>query len=191
MRVFRRQGHSPAGKQVCPFYLKNRCIYGDRCINSHCLPETRSLQIPKSIPCKFYLQGYCHNGVRCTFSHDISANSSHTYRRNSKETVDSKCPNSLPNNLTRCLPNVDTNSVNKTINKPTSPSLIGFSFHQTEKAIKMQSPRYREWGYDTSEIYSSYDQLNEDELSIYRSPGNFIPGTIPLSSPPENLCTFS
>ncbi|CAI2733631.1 unnamed protein product [Schistosoma spindalis] len=139
MRAFQHQGQSHAGKHICPFYLKNRCIYGDRCINSHCLPENKSSQTSKSIPCKFYLQGYCHNGIKCTFSHNIN----------------------------------------------------GFSFRQTEKMIKMQSSRYREWGYEASEIYSSYDQLSEKELSIYRSAGNFVPGTIPLSSPSENLCTFS
>ncbi|CAI2733630.1 unnamed protein product [Schistosoma spindalis] len=160
MRAFQHQGQSHAGKHICPFYLKNRCIYGDRCINSHCLPENKSSQTSKSIPCKFYLQGYCHNGIKCTFSHNINANSSHTYRRDLKGAIDSKYPNS-------------------------------FSFRQTEKMIKMQSSRYREWGYEASEIYSSYDQLSEKELSIYRSAGNFVPGTIPLSSPSENLCTFS
>ncbi|CAH8612792.1 unnamed protein product [Schistosoma intercalatum] len=182
------------GKHICPFYLKNRCIYGDRCINSHCLPENKSFQTSKSIPCKFYLQGDCHNGIKCTFSHNINgscANSSHTYRRDLKEAIDSKYSNGQSNNLTRCLTNIDTNIVSKTNNKPISPGLTGFSFRQTEKVIKMQSSRYREWGYEASEIYSSYDQLSEKELSIYRSAGNFVPGTIPLSSPSENLCTFS
>ncbi|CAH8604685.1 unnamed protein product [Schistosoma mattheei] len=170
MRAFQQQGQSHAGKHICPFYLKNRCIYGDRCINSHCLPENKSFQTSKSIPCKFYLQGYCHNGIKCAFSHNINANSSHTYRRDLKEAIDSKYPNSQSNNLTRCLTNIDTNIVSKTNNKPVSPGLTGFSFRQTE---------------------SSYDQLSEKELSIYRSAGNFVPGTIPLSSPSENLCTFS
>ncbi|CAH8644919.1 hypothetical protein MS3_00002753 [Schistosoma haematobium] len=191
MRAFQQQGQSHAGKHICPFYLKNRCIYGDRCINSHCLPENKSFQTSKSIPCKFYLQGSCHNGIKCTFSHNINANSSHTYRRDLKEAIDSKYSNSQSNNLTRCLTNIDTNIVSKTNNKPISPGLTGFSFRQTEKVIKMQSSQYREWGYEASEIYSSYDQLSEKELSIYRSAGNFVPGTIPLSSPSENLCTFS
>lgn len=119
------------------------------------------------------------------------ANSSHTYRRDLKEAIYSKYSNSQSNNLTRCLTNIDTNIVSKTNNKPISPGLTGFSFRQTEKVIKMQSSRYREWGYEASEIYSSNDQLSEKELSIYRSAGNFVPGTIPLSSPSENLCTFS
>nr|AAW24794.1 SJCHGC04628 protein [Schistosoma japonicum]CAX74270.1 hypothetical protein [Schistosoma japonicum] len=185
---FQQRGHSNAGRQICPFYLKNRCEYGERCINSHCLPENK-FQISKSIPCKFHLQGFCYNGVKCIFSHSINANLSHDYCGKSKGFADSKYLNSQPKRYTRCSTRIDTNIVNKYTSEAASPSSSHFSFRQTEEAMKMKTPRYQEWGYETSDVYSSYDQLNKEEISIYRSSGNFIPGTIPLSSPPVDLCT--
>ncbi|KAF5394735.1 hypothetical protein PHET_10463 [Paragonimus heterotremus] len=64
--------HLQAG-QICTFYLKNRCVYGDQCLNLHIRQAPTNISLSKSsseIPCKFFAQGYCRWGQKCRFSHE-------------------------------------------------------------------------------------------------------------------------
>nr|CAH8865866.1 unnamed protein product [Trichobilharzia regenti] len=207
-------------KQICPFYLRNRCVYGDRCINLHCQPDNRlPVQSQKSPPpCKFYLRGYCHNGDSCTFSHSGNVSSRYIYQRSTvKQFPDTNYSGSCSQNRS-----VDSQRnqifTNKVINEQHSLSLSrnrsnpvskGFSFRQTVEAMKQAAaeeekedeetkendkekiPAYIELGYEAYEVYSDLDQLNADEVVTYSSDKAFFNNPLPLYAPPESLCLFS
>lgn len=63
-----RQSHDPAAlppKEVCPFFQKGFCGYGDQCIKSHVEPASAP---PKEV-CPFFQKGFCGFGDQCNKSH--------------------------------------------------------------------------------------------------------------------------
>ncbi|CAH8616826.1 unnamed protein product [Heterobilharzia americana] len=116
----------------------------------------------------------------------------YTYHRRSNEPNDPKIL-SFHNQSTSCPKNSTVNTtkaISTSTDESVSQGAAPFSFRRTVEVMKRKAPRYAAWGYSSSEVYSSYDQLSTEEISVYRSYGNFTPGTIPLSAPAESLCSF-
>ncbi|KAJ8092739.1 hypothetical protein PM082_007068 [Marasmius tenuissimus] len=88
--VYPTKGLNSPQSQICHFFLKGRCSYGEKCFKSHgrnggavdpqinepkSPSDTRSVQnspfsgIPTK-PCVYWLQGKCLKGNNCTFLHD-------------------------------------------------------------------------------------------------------------------------
>ncbi|CAH8865621.1 unnamed protein product [Trichobilharzia szidati] len=202
-------------RQICPFYLKNRCVYGDRCINLHCQPDDRlPVQSQKSPPpCKFYLRGYCHNGDSCKFSHSGNVSSRYIYQRSTNQFPDTNYSgNSSSQNRSSDSQRNQIFTNNKAVNEQrttdslsslssnrSNPVSKGFSFRQTVEAMKQAEqqaeeekiPAYIELGYEACEVYSDLDQLNADEIATYSSDKAFFNNPLPLYAPPESLCSFS
>ena len=52
-------------QKVCVHFQKGKCMYGDKCLNSH-----EKKQAPQAAPCKFFLTGNCNYGANCKNFHD-------------------------------------------------------------------------------------------------------------------------
>ncbi|XP_075701080.1 zinc finger CCCH domain-containing protein 6 [Rhinoderma darwinii] len=52
------------GKQICKYFLEQRCIKGDQCKFDHDAEVEKKKEI-----CKFYIQGYCTRGENCIYMH--------------------------------------------------------------------------------------------------------------------------
>jgi len=58
-------------KNICPFFLKGICKFGEKCKNAHILPQNQSTPSVHSNHniCKFFLMNSCKNENHCKFFH--------------------------------------------------------------------------------------------------------------------------
>lgn len=71
-------------KQICPFFLKNMCKYGQNCRYSHEIEEVpmtpnypQKNNNQKLIPCTFFLKNSCTKKNNCNFFHGYAGRLQH------------------------------------------------------------------------------------------------------------------
>ncbi|TGZ72320.1 hypothetical protein CRM22_002157, partial [Opisthorchis felineus] len=200
-------------REICPFFLKKRCAYGEKCLFAHVRPATFSntaASKPLTIPCKFFAHGYCRLGTKCRFAHEVpDARPDFVYRRPSGEsdrrmrlsnrsqpsTIESSNEQKSP---AGCLWSENSNAqVLLTDSVRARPT---FSFVKSEQSLKQEQVMdtshplndmiaASQLGFSDADVYTPLNgPLSRQELKIYQSKDPFRPGFVPLLPPPKEMC---
>lgn len=199
-------------RSICPFFLRNRCAYGNECIRSHSLQapgvaETIRVSKPTSIPCKFFAQGYCRLGNRCRYSHEHPGDfhSLSHYRRPESDnyqthlgyqsqirnTLGVRADHTHQKSLARAPQPVSVPSAG--FGGMQSTNAPAFSFRAVENELHLDTIKSAaDLGFRDDEVYSAPVDLSGNELRIYQSEEDtFNLGSIPLIPPPLSACVPS